>query len=117
MEFPTLWLITRLPVGKYVGVCLMLCGTYLRFLAVCHNLADLATVRFILGMLETATLSCMVLINGTWYLRNVQTPRTAFWPSAFADVFGGIVSYGIGKIGAAFYMESMNVKCAALRGS
>lgn len=101
MEFPTLWLITRFPVGKYVGICLTMWGACLCFLALCHNFAGLATVRFILGILEAATLPCMMLINAMWYLREEQPLRTAFWHNTFAGVFGGILSYGIGKIGGA----------------
>jgi len=101
MEIPTLWLITRFPVGKYVGVCLTMWGACLCFLALCHNFAGLATVRFILGILEAATLPCMMLINAMWYLREEQPLRTAFWHNTFAGVFGGILSYGIGKIGGA----------------
>ena len=99
MEFPTLWLITRFPVGKYVGIFLTLWGACLCFLALCHNFAGLAAVRFILGMLEAATLPCMMLINSMWYLRDEQPLRTAFWHNTFAGVFGGILSYGISKIG------------------
>jgi MFS family permease len=99
MEFPTLWLITRFPVGKYVGICLTMWGACLCFLALCHNFAGLATVRFILGILEAATLPSMMLINAMWYLREEQPLRTAFWHNTFAGVFGGILSYGIGKIG------------------
>jgi MFS family permease len=101
MEFPTLWLITRFPVGKYVGICLTMWGASLCFLALCHNFAGLATVRFILGILEAATLPCMMLVNAMWYLREEQPLRTAFWHNTFAGVFGGILSYGIGKIGGA----------------
>lgn len=98
MEFPTLWLITRFPVGRYVGICLTLWGVCLCLLAICHNFAGLAAIRFILGVLEAATLPSMMLINAMWYLSDEQPLRTALWHNTFAGVFGGILSYGIGKI-------------------
>lgn len=109
MEFPTLWLITRFPVGKYVGICLTLWGACLCFLSLCHNFAGLPTVRFILGILEAATLPCMMLVNAMWYLRDEQPLRTAFWHNTFAGVFGGILSYGIGKIGGALFTWKVHI--------
>ncbi|CEI63680.1 hypothetical protein FVEN_g6801 [Fusarium venenatum] len=98
MEFPSLWLMTKIPIGKYVGTCLVLWGALLCFLALCHNFAGLATIRFLLGVFEAAVLPCMMIINSMWYLRNEQPLRTAFWNNTFAGVFGGILSYAIGKI-------------------
>lgn len=99
MEFPNIWLMTKVPVGKYIGVCLSLWGVALCLMAVCHNFAGLATVRFFLGVFEAAVLPCMILVNSAWYRREEQPLRTAFWYNTFAGVFGGILSYAIGKIG------------------
>ncbi|KAL1873618.1 hypothetical protein VTK73DRAFT_805 [Phialemonium thermophilum] len=98
MEFPNLYLMTRLPIGKYVGTCLALWGACLCFMALCHNFGGLATIRFLLGILEAAILPCMMIINSMWYLREEQPLRTAFWYNTFAGVFGGILSYAIGHI-------------------
>jgi MFS family permease len=43
-------------------------------------------------------LPCMMLLNSIWYRREEQPLRTAFWYNTFAGVFGGILSYAIGKI-------------------
>jgi MFS family permease len=98
MEFPSLWLMTKIPIGKYVGSCLVLWGALLCFFALCHNFAGVATIRFLLGVFEAAILPCMMIINSMWYLRNEQPLRTALWNNTFAGVFGGILSYAIGKI-------------------
>ncbi|KAM0274315.1 hypothetical protein ACHAQH_007948 [Verticillium albo-atrum] len=65
MEFPNLWLMTKVPIGKYVGAAL---------------------------------LPCMMIVNSMWYRKEEQPLRTAFWYNTFAGVFGGILSYAIGKI-------------------
>ncbi|KAL9948390.1 hypothetical protein ACHAQF_006757 [Verticillium nonalfalfae] len=98
MELPNLWLMTKLPIGKYVGVCLVLWGASLCFMALCHNFAGLATIRFLLGVFEAALLPCMMIVNSMWYRKEEQPLRTAFWYNTFAGVFGGILSYAIGQI-------------------
>ncbi|EGY15130.1 allantoate permease [Verticillium dahliae VdLs.17] len=85
MEFPNLWLMTKLPIGKYVGVCLVLWGASLCFMASCHNFAGLATIRFLLGVFEAALLPCMMIVNSMWYRKEEQPLRTAFWYNTFAE--------------------------------
>ncbi|CAL5870950.1 uncharacterized protein PFLUO_LOCUS5192 [Penicillium psychrofluorescens] len=98
MEFPNLYLITKLPIGRYLGSCLVAWGTLLCLMGACHNFAGLATVRFLLGIAEAAMLPCLLLVNTRWYRREEQPLRTAFWYNTFAGVFGGILSYAIGHI-------------------
>jgi MFS family permease len=98
MEIPSVWLMTKVPIGKYIGVCLVLWGITLCLMSVCHNFAGLATVRFFLGVFEAAVLPCMMLLNPMWYRKEEQPLRTAFWYNTFAGVFGGILSYAIGGI-------------------
>ncbi|KAJ4229150.1 hypothetical protein NW759_003873 [Fusarium solani] len=98
MEFPNLWIIYKFPAGKYVGACLMAWGISLGLMSVCHNFAGLAVIRFLLGAFEASILPCLILVNSTWYRREEQPLRTAFWANTFAGVFGGILSYAIGRI-------------------
>ncbi|RSL84597.1 hypothetical protein CEP51_003800 [Fusarium floridanum] len=97
-EFPNLWLITRVPIGKYIGGCLTAWGATLCLVAVCHNFAGVAVIRFFLGAFEACLLPCMMLLNSMWYRREEQPLRTALWCNTFAGVFGGILAYAIGKI-------------------
>lgn len=101
MEFPNIWLIKKLPIGKFMGACLVAWGTCLCLLAACHNFAGLATIRFLLGIFEASLLPCLLLVNTYWYRREEQPLRTAFWYNTFAGVFGGILSYAIGHINGA----------------
>lgn len=98
MEFPNLWLITKFPIGNYMGGCLVAWGACLCLLAACKNFAGLATIRLLLGVFEAALLPCLLLVNTRWYRRDEQPLRTAFWYNTFAGVFGGILSYAIGHI-------------------
>ncbi|VUC32033.1 unnamed protein product [Clonostachys rosea] len=98
MEFPNLWIIYKFPAGKYMGSCLAAWGLCLGLLAACHNFTGLAIIRFLLGAFEASILPCLLLVNATWYRREEQPLRTAFWANTFAGVFGGILSYAIGRI-------------------
>ncbi|KAH6695453.1 allantoate permease, partial [Plectosphaerella plurivora] len=83
-EAPNLYLMTRIPVGRYIGVCLVLWGIALCLMAVCHNFAGLAAIRFMLGVFEAAVLPCMMIVNSMWYRREEQPLRTALWYNTFA---------------------------------
>src|SRR5258708_3289294 len=69
MEFPTLWLLTKVPIGKFVGVCLFAWGGTLCCMAACHDFAGLATVRFLLGVFEAGILPSLMIMNSLWYRR------------------------------------------------
>ncbi|KAL3302968.1 major facilitator superfamily transporter [Colletotrichum asianum] len=92
MELPSMWLITKVPIGKYISACLILWGSAICLMAACHNFAGLATIRVLLGIFEAALLPCMLVLNSTWYRREEQPLRTALWHNTFAGVFGGILS-------------------------
>ncbi|OJD32564.1 major facilitator superfamily transporter [Diplodia corticola] len=99
MEFPNLWIISKFPVGKYMGACFCAMGTCFSLLAACHSFAGLAALRFLQGAFEAAMLPCLLFINSAWYRREEQPLRTALWANTFAGTFTGILSYAIGNIG------------------
>lgn len=116
MEFPALWFLTKIPIGKYVGAMLFCWGACLCGMAGCNNFAGLAAVRFLLGVFEAGILPCFMVLTSVWFTRNEQPIRTALWYNTFAGVslsiffikcklmcwlyqiFGGILSYAIGHI-------------------
>ncbi|KAF4537720.1 Sucrose/H+ symporter, plant [Lasiodiplodia theobromae] len=99
MEFPNLWIISKFPVGKYMGACFCAMGICVCLLTACNNFAGLATLRFLQGAFEAAMLPCLLFINSMWYRREEQPLRTALWANTFAGTFTGILSYAIGNIG------------------
>ncbi|KAK7716418.1 hypothetical protein SLS64_003572 [Diaporthe eres] len=90
MEFPSLWIMTKVPIGRYIGACLVLWGACICLMAACHNFAGLAVIRVLLGIFEAALLPCMLVLNSTWYRREEQPLRTALWHNTFAGVFGAV---------------------------
>ncbi|KAJ5689126.1 hypothetical protein N7462_003518 [Penicillium macrosclerotiorum] len=96
-EYPAALLIQRLPVAKlYVGMVsgwavLMLCT------AATQNFAGLATVRFLMGMLEASVFPISSILTVMWWKTSEQPLRVAFWFNQLSSVFSGLVSYGIGQ--------------------
>ncbi|KAF9638652.1 Major facilitator superfamily [Lasiodiplodia theobromae] len=97
-EFPTLWLLPNVPIGKYVGLSLFCWGLCLCIMATCHNFAGIATVRFFLGVFEAGFLPALMMMNSMWWRRKEQPLRTALWFNTFAGLLSGVMSHAIGKI-------------------
>ncbi|OWP05989.1 hypothetical protein B2J93_6313 [Marssonina coronariae] len=89
-EFPILWLLGKVPIGKYVAICLFAWGGTLCCMAASHNFAGLATVRFVLGVLEAGILPSLMLMNSMWYTREEQPLRTALWYNTFAGACASV---------------------------
>jgi MFS family permease len=100
-EYPAALLIQRLPVAKlYVGMVagwavLMLCT------AATQNFAGLASVRFLMGMLEASVFPISSILTVMWWKTSEQPLRVAFWFNQLSSVFSGVVSYGIGQTNTA----------------
>jgi MFS family permease len=86
MEMPTVWLLTKVPLGSYIGGTLFAWGGVVCCMAACRNFAGLATVRFLLGVFEAGILPALLLVNSLWYTRREQPLRTALWYNTFAGV-------------------------------
>jgi MFS family permease len=93
-------LITRLPIGKYMGITALVWGTIVALTAACTNYGGLITVRFLLGVAEATVTPSLMFITTTWYTRDEIPTRTGIWFAG--NSVGGIVSsllaYGIGHI-------------------
>ncbi|MCJ1346662.1 hypothetical protein MMC31_004880 [Peltigera leucophlebia] len=86
MEFPTAWMLTHLPIGKYVSTLLILWGVCNCMMAACTSFAGAAVVRFFLGMLEAGILPACIVITAGWYRREEQPLRAALWYGPFSGV-------------------------------
>ncbi|KAJ5281315.1 Major facilitator superfamily domain general substrate transporter [Penicillium angulare] len=96
-EYPAALLIQRLPVAKlYMG---MVAGWAVMLLctAATQNFAGLATVRFLMGMLEASVFPISSILTVMWWKTSEQPLRVAFWFNQLSSVFSGLVSYGIGQ--------------------
>ncbi|KAE8378636.1 major facilitator superfamily domain-containing protein [Aspergillus bertholletiae] len=98
-EYPFIYLMSRLPLTKFVGVTVIVWGGVCMCLAAPKSYAGFAAVRFLLGFSEGAVSPAFVTITSIWYRQSEHTTRTAFWISmnGLAQVIGCLLMYGIGK--------------------
>ncbi|CAI6086898.1 unnamed protein product [Clonostachys chloroleuca] len=85
-EYPTTLLSQKFPIGRFIGVAIVLWGGILIATAGAQNFAGMAVLRFILGGFESLITPTFVLINGMYYTRKEQVLRTGAW--ACANGFG-----------------------------
>jgi hypothetical protein len=78
-EYPAAFLIQRLPVAKFLSVCLLGWAIILMCTAATHDFAGLATVRFFMGMLESVVFPICSILTVMWWTTEEQPIRLAFW--------------------------------------
>lgn len=98
--WPSSWFVVRLPLGKYIAGTVLIWGAILMCHGACRNFGELMTARFFLGAAEAAVAPGFALIVGMFYKRNEQPLRQGLWfaGNCIANIFGGLVSYGVGHI-------------------
>ncbi|KAI0467351.1 major facilitator superfamily domain-containing protein [Xylaria cf. heliscus] len=92
-SYPAAALLSRLPVGKFLGGTLLLCGVTVAATALCRDFAGLVGCRFALGAFEAAVTPSLVFVTGTWYTRDEIPKRTGVWFAGHA--VGGIAASGL----------------------
>jgi len=68
-------------------------------MAAVKNYSGAIAVRFFLGVFESAVTPGFALFTSQWYTKKEQGTRIGIWFSfnGFAQIFGGLVAYGIAK--------------------
>ncbi|TVY20318.1 putative transporter [Lachnellula arida] len=101
-EYPTTLLSQKFPMGRFVGLAIVVWGGILVATAGAENFAGMAVLRFILGGLESLITPTFILINGMYYTRKEQVLRTGAWAAAngFGAMIGGIIAFGMGHVNA-----------------
>lgn len=74
-------------------------GLVLCCLAAVKNYSGAIAVRFFLGVFEAAVTPGFALFTSQWYTKKEQGTRIGIWFSfnGFAQIFGGLVAYGIAR--------------------
>lgn len=86
MEVPALWILTKVPIGRFIGALLILWGMTITAMVGCRSFATLATARFFLGVFEAALLPCYILMTSIWYRREEHALVSALYFNTFAGV-------------------------------
>ncbi|GAD95410.1 allantoate permease, putative [Paecilomyces variotii No. 5] len=96
--FPTLWLLQRLPTGKYLAVNIFLWGVVEMCHAACTNPAGILICRFFLGLFQCCDLPAMIIIATMWWKKSEQPVRNAMICSVTSSVGNGLISFGFGHL-------------------
>jgi MFS family permease len=79
VEYPQNYLISRLPIAKYLSFSIIAWGTVLACHAACTNFTGLVVARTLLGIFESACQPCFVMLSAMWYRREEQADRVTYW--------------------------------------
>ncbi|KAK7969970.1 hypothetical protein PG996_001592 [Apiospora saccharicola] len=95
-EFPTAYLMQRLPTAKFLGVNVLLWGLMVTCNSTSHNWAGLVSLRVLLGCFEASVAPALILITTMWYKKSEQPPRVGFWyvGTGVAKIVGALTSFG-----------------------
>ncbi|GME22594.1 putative pantothenate transporter protein [Neofusicoccum parvum] len=98
-EYPFIYLMSRLPLVKFVGATIIVWGGICMCLAAPHDYAGFAAVRFLLGFAEGAVSPAFVTLSSIWYRKHEHATRIGCWitMNGLAQVVGCFLMYGIGK--------------------
>ncbi|KAL3460879.1 major facilitator superfamily domain-containing protein [Aspergillus heterothallicus] len=97
-EFPAIYLMSRLPLAKFVAGTIIVWGGVCMCLAACTTFSSLMGVRFVLGMSEGAVSPAFVTLTSIWYKKQEHPLRIGLWISCngLAQIIGALMMYGIG---------------------
>ncbi|KAJ5550285.1 hypothetical protein N7535_001773 [Penicillium sp. DV-2018c] len=108
VEYPTNWIIQRVPIGKYLGINICLWGTVLALHAACHNFPGLVAVRTLLGIFEACCQPIFVTLSSMWYRREEQAATVTYWymMNGAQQIVGGLLAYCFTLIGGDKVLKS-----------
>ncbi|KAK0635969.1 major facilitator superfamily domain-containing protein [Bombardia bombarda] len=98
--YPTTFLISRLPVAKYLTANTVFWGLVVALTGACTNYGGLLTMRFLLGVAEATILPALMFIMSTWYTRDEIPTRIGICLSgnSVGGLAAGLLGFAIGQI-------------------
>ncbi|ORY60508.1 allantoate permease [Pseudomassariella vexata] len=96
-EYPTNFLLQKLPVGKYLAANMFCWGVVVACSAATHDFKTLMVVRFLLGMFESCVQPAFIIMTSMWYTRREQAILTSLWycMQGVVQMVGGIIAWGV----------------------
>lgn len=93
-------LIQLVPPGKFLATSVLLWGLVLLCSLSTSSYAGQLVVRFLLGILESATSPICMYYSAAFYTRQQQPSRVAIWFSGndFAGIVSSFIAFGLGHI-------------------
>ncbi|KAJ5279977.1 MFS general substrate transporter [Penicillium angulare] len=99
-EYPTTFIMQKVPVSKWLSVNLFIWGGITMALAGCSGFNSFLALRFLIGAFESCSTPAYLLITATWYTIEEQPIRIGWWSTflGVANSFGGLLAFGVGQI-------------------
>ena len=79
VEYPTNWIIQRVPIAKYLAINIILWGSVLTIHAAAKDFTGLVVLRTLLGAFEACCQPIFVMLSSMWYRREEQAQTVAYW--------------------------------------
>ncbi|KAH1392140.1 hypothetical protein KXV63_009618 [Aspergillus fumigatus] len=101
VEYPTNWIIQRVPIAKYLGINICLWGSVLALHAASKNFTHMVVLRTLLGIFEACCQPTFVLLSSMWYKREEQAATVTYWymMNGGQQIVGGLLAYCFSLIG------------------
>ncbi|CAG8950023.1 hypothetical protein HYFRA_00004357 [Hymenoscyphus fraxineus] len=98
-ELPFMYLMSRFPLSKFVGITIIIWGGVCMCLAAPTTYSGFLAVRVFLGFAEGAVSPAFITITSIWYKKSEHPLRIGCWITcnAIAQVVGALLMYGIGE--------------------
>lgn len=90
----------KFPLGKTMGVFIMLWGVVVACHAATSTYASLMVVRTILGIFESSSAVGLIIISGLYYTKQQQVAHMGIWSvmAGVGTIIGGLLSFGFQHI-------------------
>ncbi|KAF8534644.1 major facilitator superfamily domain-containing protein [Trichophaea hybrida] len=100
VEYPTNWIIQRVPIAKYLSINIMLWGTCLALHAAAKDFVGLVVLRTLLGAFEACCQPSFIVLSSMWYRREEQAQTVAYWymMNGGQQIVGGLLAYSFSNI-------------------
>ncbi|KZM19890.1 uncharacterized protein EKO05_0004313 [Ascochyta rabiei] len=100
VEYPTNWIIQRVPVAKYLGFNILAWSTVLCLHAVCFTFPALVSIRTLLGVFEAVCQPAFLIMSSIWYKRSEQAQVVTYWymMNGAQQMVGGLLAYAFSQI-------------------
>lgn len=101
VEYPTNWIIQRVPIAKYLALNICLWGGVLALHASAVNFPGILALRTLLGVFEAVCQPSFLILSSIWYKRDEQATTVTLWymMNGGQQIVGGLLAYCFTKIG------------------
>ncbi|KAH8150480.1 uncharacterized protein LAJ45_05693 [Morchella importuna] len=100
VEYPTNWIIQRVPIAKYLGFNIIVWGGILACHAAGKNFTGMVILRTLLGAFEACCQPIFIMLSSMWYRREEQAATVTYWymMNGGQQIVGGLLAYAFTNI-------------------